>query len=395
VTAALHAVAALGVLDVVCPTCKVPPKRYCVRPSGHATFGKKPHASRYKAAGLEVPKESGSDRGGSIPTNVLCFPDEELALERAQRLEELLALPPEPYKAPELAVPNDPPGLAVGTSLDAYSGLLAPLYETTLGKLYQGDSQALMGHMEPNSVDLIFSSPPYALQRKKEYGNESQAKFVEWFMPFVHRMRRLLKPSGFLVLNFGPAWNKGSPTVSTYDIETLLMTAQRLHVQLDMVWQKPGTMPGPAQWVTVEKIRVTQATERIWIFSKDPRALEKLPEDVQFSQLLSMSNKASNSEYDRRCRANGLKQHPARFPPGLPRYFIERLTKPGDLVLDPFAGSNTTGQVAEEMGRRWLGIELDAAYARNSYLRFSPAPLGAQAPPSAVPRPGGRGRAPL
>jgi DNA modification methylase len=368
---------AQSALDVACPTCKALPRQICVRPSGHATFGKVPHAKRFLASGLEVPKETGKDKGGSIPTNVLCFPDEELA---AERLAFLAQLEPEPRgEAPTLAVPNDPPELAVGTSLDAYAPLPTPVYRTALGAMYQGDSQALMAKMEAHSVDLCFTSPPYALQHPKEYGNVDSSEFVRWFMPFVHRIRRLLKPSGFLVLNFGPAWNKGEPTVSTYDIETLLATADRLHFQMEHTWYKRGTMPGPAQWVTIERVRLTQATERIWVFSPNPYAIDDLPADVTFDQLLDIPNKASNSEYDRRCRRHGVKQHPARFPPQLPAYFIERLSRPGDVVLDPFAGSNTTGFVAESMGRRWAGIELDAQYARDSYLRFSEDPLRAMA----------------
>lgn len=198
---------------------------------------------------------------------------------------------------------------------------------------------------------------------------------MAWFTPFVHRIRRLLKPGGFFVLNLGPAWNKGSPTLSLYDVQTALMVAQRLHMQLEQPWFKRGTMPGPAQWVTIEKIRLTHATEKVWTFCKDPHGIDKLPADVTFDAILDIPNKASNTEYDRRCRRYGIKQHPARFPAALPRYFIERLTRPGDHVLDPFAGSNTTGQVAEEMGRRWTGIELDADYARHSYLRFQDHPL--------------------
>ena len=358
-----------SVLAVACPTCLVPAKRKCVRPSGHTLFDGECHAARWRTVGLRPPRRI-APKTGRIPDNLLVFEDPEFAAESPTATE-----PAGPWRPLPLAVPHDPPTLEVGTSLDAYAPIPPPVYETRLGRMYCGDSRALMSKLEPASVDLCFTSPPYALLRQKEYGNEPAEAFVDWFMPFVHRIRRLLKPSGFFGVNLGPAWNRGSPTMSTYDVETLLAVADRLYPVYDGVWYKPGTMPGPAQWVTVEKVRLTQATERVWVFSKDPEALEKLPPEVTFDRLLRIANKDSNGAYHRRCRRHRVAQHPARFPPALPAYFIERLTRPGALVLDPFAGSNTTGATAEGMGRRWIGFELDAAYCRNSWLRFGDEPL--------------------
>jgi DNA modification methylase len=86
--------------------------------------------------------------------------------------------------------------------------------------------------------------------------------------------------------------------------------------------------------------------------------------------LLTFANTDSGGYYLRRCKAEGVKPHPARFPQGLPEFFIKFLTKPGDLVIDPFAGSNVTGAAAETLRRRWIGIELDPAYAAASRFRF-------------------------
>jgi site-specific DNA-methyltransferase (cytosine-N4-specific) len=86
--------------------------------------------------------------------------------------------------------------------------------------------------------------------------------------------------------------------------------------------------------------------------------------------LLQIPNTASNSHYQRSCKALGEKRHPARFPTGLPEFFIKFLTEPGDLVLDIFSGSNTTGYVAENLTRYWLGMEVDLAYAALSAIRF-------------------------
>jgi site-specific DNA-methyltransferase (cytosine-N4-specific) len=86
--------------------------------------------------------------------------------------------------------------------------------------------------------------------------------------------------------------------------------------------------------------------------------------------LLQFANTESNSPYLRSCRTAGSRPHPARFPVGLPRFFINFLTKPGDVVLDPFAGSNATGEAAESLGRRWIGVELREDYVTGSRLRF-------------------------
>jgi site-specific DNA-methyltransferase (cytosine-N4-specific) len=86
--------------------------------------------------------------------------------------------------------------------------------------------------------------------------------------------------------------------------------------------------------------------------------------------VLVRGNNESNSEYMGACKALGINVHPARFPRALPEFFIKLLTRPGDLVVDPFAGSNTTGRVAEDLDRRWIGIDIEASYIRASGVRF-------------------------
>jgi site-specific DNA-methyltransferase (cytosine-N4-specific) len=88
------------------------------------------------------------------------------------------------------------------------------------------------------------------------------------------------------------------------------------------------------------------------------------------SNLIQCGNNESNSSYIKGSKQLGNKVHPARFPAELPRFFIEFLTNPGDSVLDPFAGSNTTGYVAECLKRKWTGVEIRSDYAMESKLRF-------------------------
>ncbi len=87
--------------------------------------------------------------------------------------------------------------------------------------------------------------------------------------------------------------------------------------------------------------------------------------------LLEIANTESNSAYLRRCKAAGIKPHPARFPQAFAEFFIKFLTDEGDRVLDPFAGSNTTGFVAENLQRQWFAFEINEDYVTGSRYRFS------------------------
>lgn len=284
------------------------------------------------------------------------------------------------------------------------------VYRTELGELYCADSLAFMRTLESASIDLVVTSPPYALHFKKEYGNADQDKYLEWVLPFCAEIKRILKPEGSFVLNIGGVWTPGKPTRSLYHYRLLLALCDGVGFELaqEFFWYNPAKMPAPAEWVNVRRIRVKDSVEYIFWLSKTayPKAnnsnvLQPYSRDMErlltrglketirpsghvikntFSEgnggsipgnLIQCGNNESNSEYIRGSKASGRQIHPARFPAELPRFFIKFLTDPGDLVLDPFAGSNTTGAVAESLERRWIGVELDPVYARNSELRFT------------------------
>ncbi|HUW61460.1 MAG TPA: site-specific DNA-methyltransferase [Candidatus Bathyarchaeia archaeon] len=277
--------------------------------------------------------------------------------------------------------------------------------------MYLGDSLRLLQDDLPEKcVDLIVTSPPFALVRKKGYGNVDAERYVEWFKPFAEGFRRVLKPSGSLVIDIGGAWNSGTPTRSLYHYELLIMLCRHggFHLAQDFFWWNPAKLPSPAEWVTVRRIRVKDAVDFVWWLSPSPwpradnrRVLTPYSEAMKgllkngyraklrpsghdisdkFSvdngaaippNLLAIPNTESNSYYLRYCRDNGLAPHPARFPAELPEYFVRMLTDPGDLVLDPFAGSCVTGEVAERLGRRWLCAELVGDYLKGAIGRFS------------------------
>ncbi len=329
-----------------------------------------------------------------------------------------------------------------------------PYYSTQLGSAYLGNSLELMAELPDESVDLICTSPPFALVRKKEYGNVDAHQYVEWFKTFAREFYRILKPQGSLFIDIGGTWLKGFPVRSLYHFELVIELCQPkskgglgFFLAQEIFWYNPAKLPTPAEWVTVRRERVKDAVNTVWWLSKDPhpkannkRVLRPYSEamknllkngyeaklrpsghdistkfqtdrggaippniiaDTESSagtfigqpvlgefnwildhdlaqpvNVIAASNTASNDYYQRRCKEAGIKPHPARFPQALPEFAIALCTEPGDLVLDPFAGSNMTGRVAETLDRRWLAFELDENYIKASQFRFeADAPL--------------------
>jgi DNA modification methylase len=287
------------------------------------------------------------------------------------------------------------------------------VYTTSQGSQVCGDSLTLLAQLDDESVDLIVTSPPFALLRAKKYGNENQDDYVAWLSAFGRAAHRVLTPAGSLVIDLGGAYVRGSPTRSLYPYRVLLAFVDDLgyHLAQEFFWYNPSKLPSPIEWVNKRRIRVKDAVNTVWWLSKTawPKAdvnrvlapysarMNKLLADpaafydararpsghaisMRFGQdnggaippnLLTLSNSDSNCGYLRAARALGITSHPARFPAGVPEFFVKFLTDPGDLVLDIFAGSNTTGMVAQRLGRRWLSFELNREYAACSLLRFA------------------------
>lgn len=285
-----------------------------------------------------------------------------------------------------------------------------PAYKTSWGAAYAGDSLPWLRSIPDSSIDLVLTSPPYALEFKKEYGNVAKAKYVEWLKPFGAEIYRVLKPDGSFVLNIGGSYNSGSPTRSLYHFKALLMLCEdiKFHLAQECFWHNPAKLPSPAEWVTVRRQRVKDAVEYVWWLSKTPfpkannrNVLSEYSADMKRllkrgykpkqrpsghvitakfgqdhggsipSSLIERGNNESNSEYIRACANAGFKAHPARFPRALPEFFIKLLTDEGAIVLDPFAGSNMTGATAESLRRRWLAAEIKPEYLRASRVRFA------------------------
>lgn len=292
-------------------------------------------------------------------------------------------------------------------------------YQSDLGAAFVGDSLELMRQLPDRSINLVFTSPPYALHFKKAYGNVSKADYVEWFMPFAQQIHRILTDDGSFVLNIGGSWNPGQPTRSLYHYKLMIALVEQVGFFLaqECYWYNPAKMPVPAEWVTVRRVRIKDSVEHVWWLSKTPQpkannrnvlrpysadmlrlakkgvkatqrpsghninsSFDKIAsggsipsnviEDQIANEMLIAGNNSANDPYTKRCKETGTKIHPARFPAVLPEFFIKLLTDDGDLVLDPFAGSNTCGAVAERLGRRWLSMELLDEYVEASKFRF-------------------------
>lgn len=283
-------------------------------------------------------------------------------------------------------------------------------YRTRLGAAYHGDSAELLTALPDGSIQAIITSPPFALKRKKQYGNPSADEYLDWFLSFVSEFRRVLKDDGSLVIDIGGAWMPGSPTRSIYQFELLaaLVRDENLFLAEEFYWYNRAKLPGPAQWVTVERIRVKDTVNPIWWLSKttrpkadNRRVLKPYSESMHElfrrgynrgrrpsghvvrdkfavnnggaipANLIEVSNTRSFDSYQIFCREHGHTIHPARFPREVPEFFVKFLTEPGDVVLDPFAGSNMTGAVAQRHGRRWLAFEKNVDYVEGSIGRFN------------------------
>lgn len=288
-----------------------------------------------------------------------------------------------------------------------------PFYKTERGKIVLGDSLDYMNTLPTESLDLIVTSPPFGLVRKKDYGNVESHDYVDWFKQFGVAFRRILRPSGSLVIDIGGAWVPGQPTRSLYHFELVIMLCREVGFYLaqEFYWWNPSKLPSPAEWVTVRRIRTKDAVNCVWWLSPTPwpkasnkRVLAPYSEAMKgllkngyraklrpsghdisdkFSKdngaaiapnLIAVPNTESNSYYLRYCADRGISPHPARFPAALPEFFIRMLTNQGDEVLDPFGGSCVTGEVCERLKRRWTCVELREEYLEGAVGRFKRPP---------------------
>jgi site-specific DNA-methyltransferase (cytosine-N4-specific) len=289
----------------------------------------------------------------------------------------------------------------------------APYYQTKYGKAFHGDSLEYMKCLSDNSINLVLTSPPFALTSQKEYGNKQEQDYIDWFMQFSEEFHRILTNDGSFVVDLGGAYLPGHPTRSIYQYELLcrFIKEQKFFLAQEFFHYNPARLPAPAEWVNVRRIRVKDSVNLVWWLSKTeyPKAdnrkvlrpytdamksllkkgyvAKKRPSGHEItkkfsidnggaipSNVLELGNNESNSAYMLKSKEKGMKPHPARFPRRFDEFFINFLTDENDIVFDPFAGSNTTGYAAEGLQRRWISCELNEEYIKNSFLRFEDKP---------------------
>lgn len=315
--------------------------------------------------------------------------------------------------------------------------LSRPIYTTDLGALYSGDSKKVLRNQrfveKIGKAQMVFTSPPFPLNTKKRYGNLQGEEYIRWFASYAPILRDLVTDDGSIVVEIGNAWEAGRPIMSTVVLRALLRFLEKGGLQLcqEFIWYNPARLPSPIQWVNIERIRVKDAFTRVWWMSPVDRpkadnrrvlraysgSMKKLLETGEYNagrrpsehligetsfakdnrgaippnvgdadevpalgSLLKAGNTGSSEQYQMFCREQGISAHPARMPPKLAEFFIQFLTDEGDLVVDPFAGSNTTGSVAQSLNRRWASIEMNWDYALASIARFNPDDIASVGP---------------
>lgn len=297
--------------------------------------------------------------------------------------------------------------------------------DDSLEALTSGEFTTLKGH-----VNLILTSPPYPLNKKKSYGNNTGEKYLKWVESLAPIFSDMLAEDGSIIIELGNSWEPGRPVQSLLALEALLAFTKAQGANLRLIQQfvcyNPSRLPSPAQWVTVNPLRTVDSYTHVWWlaktdypkadnrkilrpYSKSMKSLLKkgsynhgtrpsehsisksgflkdrggsIPHNLfeldameparepRLPNAFSFSNTASNDKYHIECKKRGITPHPARMPQGMAKFFIDFLTEENDLILDPFGGSNTTGHMAELSNRKWVSIEKQENYLEQSTLRF-------------------------
>ncbi len=308
-------------------------------------------------------------------------------------------------------------------------------FGSRLGKYYIGDVVKLLKGTSlkrfEGKIQLIVTSPPFPLNEKKSYGNLTGDDYLKWFTELAPLLSKLLTKNGSIVIEIGNAWEPHRPIQSLLPLKALMGFLEHKESKLklcqEFVCYNPSRLPSPAAWVTTRRIRTVDSYTHVWWMAKSDRPkannkrvlrpysksmlallkagkfnsgnrpsehriseaaflrdcggsishnfLEIEPLDakreLRLPNAFSFSNTSSNDYFSRVCKKKKIVPHPARMPMGLAAFFIQFLTTRGDRVFDPFGGTNTTGYVAERLGRKWLTTEISRKYRRQAQLRFT------------------------
>lgn len=287
-------------------------------------------------------------------------------------------------------------------------------FSTDLGIAILGTCETVFSRIDC-PITLVITSPPYPLAKARSYGNVSEAQYVDWIVRQLEPIVRNLVPGGSIALNISNDIFLAGGARSLYRERLLLALHDRLGLYKvdELIWHNPSKPPGPVRWASIERTQLNVAWEPIYWLTNDPRALRtdnrrvlqahserhlklisqggeqrhgefsdgayrvhpgrfgnptegKIPRNV----LTFGHSCADQRQYKRDARAAGLPAHGAPMPLSLASFLVEFMSRPGDLVVDPFGGSYTTAKAAELLGRRWLSTEIMVQYILGAANRF-------------------------
>lgn len=296
---------------------------------------------------------------------------------------------------------------------NAKPGVLIKAYEVydnegnVQGVALWGEAAVASNIIENGSINLIITSPPFPLAWEMPYGNKTEDKYTDWFLPMAEQFYDCLAEDGSFVLELRNTYIKGQPVQSLYIHELVLALCKEIGFYLaqEHYSHNQGALT-TTNWVTVKRSRVTNSVNNLLWLTKTPypnadnrrvlvpysaaykkqlskggypaykrssgHVLDKFTKDNggKIPSNLIIANSVSNSKYIRYCKENGLPVHPARFSPAVPEYFIKLTTEPGDIVYDPFSGSNEVGRACKLLNRRFIVSEKSLIYLQGSVGQF-------------------------
>jgi site-specific DNA-methyltransferase (adenine-specific)/site-specific DNA-methyltransferase (cytosine-N4-specific) len=269
-----------------------------------------------------------------------------------------------------------------------------------VNRIIQGDCEEVLKIFPENSIDLIFTSPPYADQRKNTYGGINPDIYVEWFLPKSAQLLRVLKPTGTFVLNIKERVVNGERHTYVLDLIKAMKNQGWLWTE-EYIWHKKNSFPG--KWPN----RFRDSWERLLQFNKSKK-FNFFQDEVMVpvgdwaKKRLSNLSKTDQSRDESKVNSGfgknvsnwvgrdkvyptnvlhyatecSNRNHSAVFPEKLPKWFIKLFTQQGDVVLDPFIGSGTTAVAAIQLGREFIGIEKDKEFVNISMKRIDSLQIG-------------------
>lgn len=283
-------------------------------------------------------------------------------------------------------------------------GVQLVIFRTELGKAIAAVAQEAAGIVDAGSVQALFTSPLFPLcSTLKSYGTMTPADWLPWMVDLIEAWMPLMRADGCLAVHLGSAiYYRGMPAISSYRERFVLAVQDELGLYRmpDLYWEQPKRWPN-LEWGAKRGMHPRPAVDPIYIFSssrtpfmdaagmRGERTVPARPGGAPgqrasgiivgkrtfaegktaFPSSLIRAGSGSADRWRKRLKESGLPPHPCPMPVAVPRFAIELLTRPGDLVFDPFFGSGSTGAAAEELGRRWVGIDHHAVLLRGAALR--------------------------